>query len=81
VLQYWKNNYDPLPDNAPRILNDSTLAFTSNFKNWKNHYTVASIFLCNSNIKGEGCKDTVKVKSSLIFLGSMAHESDMIPES
>lgn len=42
MLQYWKNNYDPLPDNAPRILNDSTLAFTSNFKNWKNHYTVAS---------------------------------------
>ena len=42
VLQFWKDNYDLLPDNASHILNDSTLTFTGNFKNWKNHYTVAS---------------------------------------
>ena len=41
VLQYWKDNYKPLPDTASLIANDST-TFTNKFKDWKNRHTAVS---------------------------------------
>ena len=47
VLQYWKDNYKPLPSTTPCISNDLASTSTNKFKDWKNRHTAVS------NIKDE----------------------------
>ncbi len=42
VLQYWKDNYKPLPNTAPRISTDSASNPINKFKDWKNRHTAVS---------------------------------------